>query len=86
MTKVRSLLLAIVISGVLALSAAFGGPHGPLGVVPWLLNLPGILLVVAVSSDALIALRVGAGLLLQVAVWYAVLRWWSARGLRRGPA
>ena len=84
MTTVRRLLLAVVISAALAMSAAFGGPHGPLGVVPWLLNLPGILLVVAVSSDALVWVRVGAGFLLQVAVWYAVLRWWSARRLRRG--
>lgn len=83
MTTARRLLLAVAISAALAMSAAFGGPHGPLGVLPWLLNLPGILLVVAVSSDALLWVRVGAALLLQVAVWYAVLGWWSARRRRR---
>ncbi|MFN0098542.1 MAG: hypothetical protein ACKVS7_07700 [Gemmatimonadaceae bacterium] len=80
----RLLLGAIAISVLLAGTAAFGGPHGVLGGVPWLLNLPGILLVVAVPSDAYITARVGLALCVQVALWYALLRWWRGRAARRG--
>jgi len=78
--RYRRLLVAVLTTGALAASAAFGGPHGSLGVVPWLLNLPGILLVVAVPSDAFVPVRLAAGLLVQVVVWYSVLSWWSSRG------
>ncbi|MDX2260106.1 MAG: hypothetical protein SFU84_00235 [Gemmatimonadales bacterium] len=82
----RLLLIAVVVSVLLASTAAFGGPHGVLGAVPWLLNLPGILLVVAVPSDAFIPARVGLALAIQVAVWYTAFRWWHGRKQRRARA
>lgn len=76
----RRLLIAVLISAALATSVAFGGPHGSLGVVPWLMNVPGILLLVALPGDAFVPVRLAAGFLMQVAVWYMVLSARRSRG------
>ena len=54
--------------------AAFGGPHGQLGALPWTLQLPGILLVLYPPGDGYFAARVAAAAALQVGLWYFVLR------------
>lgn len=78
-----ALLIAVATALLLAGGAAFGGPHGALGAAPWLLNLPGILFVVAVPSDAYIPLRITLAFGTQVALWYLVVARW--RAARRTP-
>lgn len=69
----RALVLAIVVEGVLGALAAFGGPHGALGALPWTLQLPGILLVFFGGGEAWFWWRVAGMILIQVALWYAVI-------------
>jgi hypothetical protein len=73
---------AILIEAALAGLATFGGPHGALGAVPWMLQLPGILLVFFVPGSAGFGWRVGGMVLVQVAMWYALMaagRRWRRR-------
>ena len=69
----RALGCAVVLElGLLGL-AAFGGPHGTLGVVPWMLQFPGILLVLLPSGGDYFLLRAAAAALVQTGLWYLVL-------------
>jgi hypothetical protein len=79
----RTLAYAVTIEFGLGLLALAGGPHGQLGIFPWLLQLPGILLVLFVSGSGPSWWRVGAMVFVQVLVWYAVLHgaWWVRRRL-----
>ena len=54
--------------------AAFGGPHGELGAIPWILQLPGIALVVYPSGGEHFAARVFAGAAVQTGVWYLIVK------------
>jgi hypothetical protein len=75
----RALVYAIVLEIALTVLAAFGGPHGDLGGVPWVLQLPGILLVLFGKDDRGFLWRVGGMFLVQVVVWYlifALMRRW----------
>jgi hypothetical protein len=76
--------LAIALELVLMVLAAFGGPHGALGGWPWLLQLPGILLVLGIPGDALFLWRVVAAALVQASLWYLVIAWIRRR--RRATA
>ena len=78
----RTLGYAVAVESVLAVLAAFGGPHGALGAWPWTLQLPGILLVFFVGGNTHIYWRVGAMLLIQCSLWYALIA--VGRALRRG--
>ncbi len=69
----RTLGYAAAIELLLALLALFGGPHGQLGAFPWMLQLPGILLVFFVPGPSPFWWRVAAMLVVQVLVWYAIL-------------
>jgi len=75
--------LAVVIEAALVVTAAFGGPHGALGGWPWLLQLPGILLVLYPPGGEHFILRVGVMALVQVSIWYVLLttarRAWRVR-------
>jgi hypothetical protein len=69
----RALIIAIALELVLLILAAFGGPHGALGGLPWVLQLPGILLVFVVPGESWFVWRVVVGALVQVALWYALI-------------
>jgi hypothetical protein len=62
--------------------AAFGGPHGSLGAVPWALQLPGILFILFGKGEAGFLWRVAGIFLVQVIVWYLIFAF--ARRWRRG--
>jgi hypothetical protein len=64
---------AIALEAILAGLAALGGPHGTLGAWPWMLQLPGILLVLFGGGNAPVALRVTGMLLIQCALWFGVI-------------
>ena len=68
----KLLAAAVAIEAVLACLAAFGGPHGALGGWPWMLQLPGILVVLVVPGDGGFAWRVAAMIVVQIGVWYAI--------------
>jgi len=68
----RALGYAIGLEAVSASLAAFGGPHGMLGVWPWTLQLPGILLVFFVGGEAHFVSRIGGMLLIQCALWHGI--------------
>ena len=48
----RALAYAIVLEIVLTVVAAFGGPHGVLGAIPWTLQLPGIFFIAFGKGEA----------------------------------
>ena len=77
----RALGYAISIEAVSASFAAFGGPHRALGTWPWMLQLPGILLIFFVSGGAHLAWRIAGMLLIQCVVWYGIIA--VGRHLRR---
>ena len=84
MRVVKVLGAALVIEAVLAVLAVFGGPHGELGGWPWILQLPGILVVLMVPGEGGFAWRVSAMLAIQVGLWYFICafvrhRWISSR-------
>lgn len=82
----RTLGWAVLIEAALAGLAMFGGPHGELGRLPWVLQLPGILLVLVLPGESYFIARVTAMLAIQVAVWYtglAALRRFRARRVKR---
>jgi len=70
----KALLYAVAIEAVLLVLAAFGGPHGELGGIPWILQLPGILFVLYPPGGGYFVARVAAAALLQTGLWYLVLR------------
>jgi hypothetical protein len=77
---------AILIEGLLAGLAAFGGPHGALGGAPWVLQLPGILLVLFVPGSGGFAWRVAGMVFVQVVLWYGLMAALRRRRRRAGPA
>lgn len=79
----RILGYAVAVEAVLAVFAAFGGPHGTLGVWPWMLQLPGILLVFFVGGGTHFYWRVGAMFLIQSFLWYGLIAAGSAIRRRR---
>jgi hypothetical protein len=62
--------------------AAFGGPHGELGATPWVLQLPGILLVLVVPGDEGFLWRIAAMAIVQVGLWYWLLAFVRRRRAR----
>ena len=84
MRVVKVLGAALVIEAVLAVLAVFGGPHGELGGWPWILQLPGILVVLMVPGEGGFAWRVTGMLAIQLSLWYFICafvsrRWISSR-------
>ena len=77
----RALIYAIVLEVALTVLAAFGGPHGVLGGIPWTLQLPGILFIMLGTGESGFFWRVGGMFVVQVVVWYAIFSF--ARRLRR---
>jgi len=78
----RALIYAILLEVALTVAAAFGGPHGVLGGIPWALQLPGILFITLGKGEAGFLWRVGGMFVIQVVVWYSIFAF--ARRLRRG--
>lgn len=68
----RALAYAVAIESALATAAVFGGPHGALGAVPWILNLPGILVIFGIGSERYFLGRVGLAVAIQVVLWYVI--------------
>lgn len=64
--------MAVLVEFVLFVLAVFGGPHGALGAWPWMLQVPGILLIYAIPGQSFFPWRVAAGVCVQIAVWYVV--------------
>jgi hypothetical protein len=64
---------AVAIELVLLVLAAFGGPHGDLGALPWMLQLPGILLIFFVPGPRWFVARVVAMAVVQTALWALVI-------------
>ena len=85
MTRVdgRALIYAILLEVALMILAAFGGPHGELGAIPWALQLPGILLIMFGKGEAGFLWLVGGIFVIQVTVWYFIFafarRWRRSR-------
>ncbi len=76
-----ALAYATLLETALAVLAALGGPHGYLGMLPWLLQLPGMLLLFFgphVENKVWVIVPM---FLIQVVVWYAVIATW--RRVRR---
>ncbi len=67
-----ALVYALGVEGALFTAAIFGGPHGALGGIPWLLNLPGILVIFGIPTERFFLGRVALAVAVQVAVWYFV--------------
>jgi len=82
----RALAYAILIEAALLVLAAFGGPHGALGAIPWILQLPGIVVVLYPPGGAYFAARVLAAALVQVGVWYLVVRVVRRRKVRKAES
>jgi hypothetical protein len=64
-----ALIMAILVEAGLTVAAAFGGPHGVLGGWPWLMQLPGILLIWFSGGES-VALLVSIGIAVQLTLWY----------------
>ena len=71
---------AVLLETVLAVVAAFGGPHGTLGMLPWLLQFPGALLIFFSPDTVNKVFLLVLTFLIQVAIWYAVIA--TVRALR----
>ena len=69
----RALVYAVAVESALATAAVFGGPHGALGAVPWMLNLPGILVIFGIGSERFFLGRVGLAVTIQVVLWYFIV-------------
>ena len=67
-----ALVYALGVESALFTAAVFGGPHGALGGIPWLLNLPGILVIFGIPTERFFVGRVALAVVIQVAVWYFV--------------
>ncbi|MDZ4259861.1 MAG: hypothetical protein U0974_10920 [Gemmatimonadales bacterium] len=65
-----SLIYAVGVEAVLATAAVFGGPHGALGALPWLLNMPGILVIFGLGVERFFLARVAFAVAIQVGLWY----------------
>ena len=72
MKHIKILAIAMIIEGVLAVLALFGGPHGDLGGWPWALQMPGILLMLSLPGDTGFAWRAAGILAIQIGCWYAI--------------
>ena len=77
-----ALVYALAVESALATAAVFGGPHGALGAIPWMLNLPGILVIFGIRTERFFLGRVVRAVAIQAAVWYFVFA--LARQRRRG--
>jgi hypothetical protein len=77
---------AILIEGLLTGLATFGGPHGALGGAPWVLQLPGILLVLFVPGSGGFVWRVAGMVIVQVVLWYGFITALRRRRRRADPA
>jgi hypothetical protein len=64
---------AILIETILTWLAAFGGPHGTLGAAPWVLQLPGIMLVLFVPGSGGFVWRVAGMVVVQIVLWYGLI-------------
>jgi hypothetical protein len=62
--------------------AAFGGPHGTLGGAPWMLQLPGILLVLVVPGPGGFVWRVAGMVVVQTVLWNGPIAAWRRRRQR----
>jgi hypothetical protein len=82
----RALAYAILIEAALLVLAALGGPHGELGAVPWILQLPAIVLVLYPPGGTYFVARVFAAALLQVCLWYLALRLVRRRKARKAES
>jgi hypothetical protein len=71
----KALASALGVEGALLVAAVFGGPHGALGGVPWVLNLPGALVVFGFDDPRFFLARVALAVAIQVALWYFVFRY-----------
>ena len=67
-----SLTYAVGVEAVLATAAVFGGPHGALGALPWMLNMPGILVIFGLGVQRFFWGRVALAVAIQVGLWYLV--------------
>lgn len=68
----RALVYAVTTETALTVAAAFGGPHGTLGALPWMLNMPGILVIFGIPGQGFFLGRVALAMVIQAALWYAV--------------
>ena len=68
----RALAYAVGVESALAAAAVFGGPHGALGAIPWMLNLPGILVILGIRTERFFLGRVALAVAIQVALWYFI--------------
>lgn len=72
---------ALLVETVLVGLAFFGGPHGYLGMLPWLIQLPGALLFFYGPPSVNKALMLALAFLIQVAIWYLIIS--ALRAVRR---
>jgi len=82
----RALGYAVLIEVALLILAAFGGPHGELGAIPWILQLPGIVVVLYPAGGAFFAARVLVAAMLQVGLWSLGLRLVRRRKVRKAES